>query len=348
MAASKIVPYIEIDWETAFDPLYGDPIELPANCVLWRGYDKAYPPISNRPAYYSSQRVAMGYSISNITHKVSPFLTTRPLRIIDIRFMKMILHRLIQTNSTHRHSNDLIPIMLSFGLCSLSHQIMLAKLRYKDVLESGTNASTVIHKGIDSMIAHYSSNALLEQTGIRIAETTNDGGTMAFLKELFKGIFDGFISPRMTSYFHIEKREMINPELILFDPASAGIYEMTQYPVILRAPTYILSGSITKTWVDFIKDKHQLIITSTMHDNPMIVQWYHGGGASMHPLDIYYQWVNSTSAGKKYNLKSEVAGKRWRNKLMLIHTERITVPVSPFIENHKVDTIYTGPIEGGW
>jgi hypothetical protein len=42
------------------------------------------------------------------------------------------------------------------------------------------------------MEQYYKRGTLIEQIGVRVAETKNDTFTMGFLQELFKGVFDGW------------------------------------------------------------------------------------------------------------------------------------------------------------
>lgn len=219
--------YIELDWEQSWPPLYGKLITIPKNTILWRSYDKSFPAIGDRFAYYSSQPIASGYKNNN-SRELGHFISSRNLNLIDYRYMRVLLSRLIQMNTTNKATQYLASIMTSFGLCSLKHQIDLLKIRYRDSINK---TNTQIAKSIKAMEKYYKPNSLLEQTGIRVAETTNDIFTMGFLQELFKGVFDGFISPRLYSPFHIEKDgSMMSPEIIIFNPKLSGIKELITYP----------------------------------------------------------------------------------------------------------------------
>jgi hypothetical protein len=252
--------YIELDWETSWAPLYGKSITIPINTILWRSYDKSFPAIGDRFAYYSSKSIALGYKRNN-SRELGKFITNLELKLLDYRFMRILLTRLIHLNPSEKGIQYLASIMFSFGLCSLGHQIELLKMRYKPLNKTSENYKN-INNSIKEMEKYYKPGKLIEQTGVRIAETTNDIFTMGFLQELFKGVFDGFISPRLYSPFHIEKDgSLMSPEIILFNPIESGIKELSLYPqltsikkisineLIYKNNGYILIENITPFFI---------------------------------------------------------------------------------------------------
>ena len=175
--------------------------------------------------------------------------------------MRVLLTRLLQLNPTDKSLQYLASIMLSFGLCSLEHQIKLTKMRY-----SGLNKTSnkEIKASIDALEQYYKRDSIIEQTGVRIAETTNDTYTMGFLQELFKGVFDGFISPRLYSPFHTEKpKSMMNPEIILFNPKESGITELSSYPKLSNIKVIKIN--------DLLKSNHSYILIDNLKKNKNIV-----------------------------------------------------------------------------
>jgi hypothetical protein len=203
--------YKEIDWETPFSPAYGV-VRIPANLILYRGYDTKYPSVSTRPAYYSGREIAISYAKKN-NRELGVFTNTRELKLLDIRFMKTLLRELFYTN--YNSDNSSLAVTLSFGLCSLYHQLQLAKDRYKDRIPEGLKALNKTYK--------YS---FFEQPGVRIAETENDAETMGFLSTIFKGFVDGFVAPRLPSAFHYEKGGSMSPELVIFNPEESSIRQL--------------------------------------------------------------------------------------------------------------------------
>lgn len=312
--------YIELDWEQQFEPLYGSPIIIPINTMLWRGYDIRYPPIGERFAYYSGREIVMEYAKKEY-RELGCFITQQPLKLLDIRFMSNILERIIQTNQSDKNINDFASSMISFGLCSLGHQIILLRHRYQESLKEKSNESNQIQEGISKMIELYKPNNIIEQKGIRVAETTNDGTTMAFLQELFKGLFDGFISPRLKTIFHIEKGGQLNPELILFNPKLSNIIQITRYP----------SNVILKSISELLKDKHQIIDVKRIKNGDKIsMKMYLSGGKQYinHHLDEYEDKLNNKDKViiSLYN-KAIKSGKKWRENLTIINPDETVLHI---------------------
>jgi hypothetical protein len=221
----------EINWDDNFLPLYGTTITIPANTIVWRGFDPQFPAISDRPAYYGSQRFAQGYAEKYNTD-AKPFITTRPLHLLDIRYMKILLSQLFEHNHTS-HADDVIlcATSISFGLCSLQHQIKLFKYRYKKIYETDDPSANALKTGINNLEALVDPAVIYEKPGVRIAETANDSIVMGFLKELFSKHYDGYISPNIMTPFHIEKKNFIlNSELVLFNPIMSGIKLLKAIP----------------------------------------------------------------------------------------------------------------------
>lgn len=66
--------------------------------------------------------------------------------------MKQLLRRIIQINDSDPNLNDFISTMISFGLCSLRHQIILLKERYKEHFKKSTQHSKFIKECINEVI----------------------------------------------------------------------------------------------------------------------------------------------------------------------------------------------------
>ena len=202
--------YTILDIDNPFSPAYGIQT-FPKNLLFFRGYNPQRE-FSNYPTYYGSQKTADKYTQKK-GRKLGIFTNKTPLRIMDIRFMKTILQEVFDTNVNDTSS---LPVILSFGLSSLYHQLRLMKLRYK-----GQNLPGFIH-----LESTYNDTSIYEQRGVRIGETTNDAETMGFLQSFFDGFADGYISPRTPSPFHLESG-FIDAELILFSPMKSNIRLIT-------------------------------------------------------------------------------------------------------------------------
>lgn len=299
------VTMIDIDWEVKFNPVYGSAIELPANVLLYRGYDTKFPIIGTRTSYYSSYSVAKGYAEQSSSTVLGLFTTTKKLKILDYRFMIDILRRCIQINIDDKKYTDYIPLIISFGLCSYRHQINLMKERYRNTISSGTSISHDTIRRIKNMESYLSNDNLKEQSGIRVAETINDGFSMALLKELFFGNFDGFISPRLMTPYHNDNNNTLSPELILFNPQDAQLIQLYTKP----------SSIITLKWADFIKDK-QLI--ELLHPFSKKIDFYMSGGNkyTIHRLNEYDKLFHTNKYIQKEEKRMQNAGKRLKKYIL--------------------------------
>ena len=303
---NKMVHYFEIDWDAPWSPLYGHTIDIPENTILWRSYDASYPAIGNRFAYYSSKSIAEGYRQNN-TRQLGHFISTRPLRLLDYRFMRVLLSHLITTNAHDKSIHDLTSIMLSFGLCSLGHQIELVKTRYIGP-DKTTQPTKQMEQSIQSLEEYYKAGNIIEQAGIRIAETTNDAYTMGFLQELFNGVFDGFISPRLYS-------PSVHPEIIIFNPSVSGIEELPTYPV---NKTKIKVLKIR----ELLNSNHGYILIDNVKkgikEPDIKLNLCMDGGNNSHYLDIADNLLNTKANAnellKEYR-KGIKAGTKWNKKI---------------------------------
>jgi hypothetical protein len=209
------MPYYQtIKWDEHFLPVYGSFIDLPNNVLLWRGYDTQYPILSECPVYFGDRSIAEDYAHTSPTHRLGLFATTRPLKLIDIRFLKVLLNDLFYEQS----GNIVKKTTVAFGLCSFYHQLRLMKDMYTDS-DPGYKAMRKVYAESD-----------IEQPGVRVAETSNDGWVMAVLRELFDGIADGFISPKLFTPYQFHTDNILHPELIVFNPVKSGIIQLNAMP----------------------------------------------------------------------------------------------------------------------
>ena len=285
----------EIDWITPFNPAYGL-IAMPANMfVYYRGYDPTYPSISERPAYYGSFITAQSYTKLH-GRILGSFTNERELKLMDVRFMKDILTELFHI---HYSENDesILPVVLSFGLCSLFHQCKLAKQRFRTP-DMASNLKAL-------MSSYKESN--FEQRGYRIAETTNDSHTMGFLKTIFEGFVDGFISPRQMSPFHIEKGQIMNAEYVIFNPKKSGIVMFETIPYTVPIPPKNVE------WL-YERDTGKKIHLGTLK-HPYNLYTLSGGRCEDDSLpsveDIAQKMDNDAIVREHWNSGVE-AGKRWK------------------------------------
>ncbi len=220
-----------------FNPLYGDCHILPSNTLIYRCFDIGFPVISKKSSFFGSQKVAEIYGLLP-NRNCAIFKTTRNLRLIDIRYMKVILSEYIKHTKirTEIQTGIIKTIILGLGLCSFKRQIELYKERYKinEILIKDIQLQTDKEKDtlkrlntMENALKKYNDIKYLpnkpininpiEFEGVRIGETNNDSILLEILTEIFKDYCDGFISPILFSPYHYEKYYN-QSEIALFIP----------------------------------------------------------------------------------------------------------------------------------
>jgi hypothetical protein len=217
---------MDIDFDKPFYPAYGIFKLKPMTYAFYRGFDTRYPAISERPAYFGTHLVASSYARKHGT-PVRMFSNKSELSLLDVRFMKHLLRDLFEMEATKDTIEDTMSTIMSFGLCSLSHQIDLFRKRFRTLVDQDP---------FKALEASYR-DGLIEQSGVRIAETSNDAQTMAFLSKLFSWFVDGFISPSLESPFHIEKGGKMIAEMIIFNPLRSNIIQVSRQAPITEIHT---------------------------------------------------------------------------------------------------------------
>lgn len=280
--------YQLVDFSDTFPPVYGNIIHLPANSLFYRGYSTKFDAVSDRAAYYSNQGIAAAYTNKkNGSGTLSIFTNTRPLKLLDYRFLCVILKQYINDISveslTTTDKQVLLTTMLSFGLTSFAHQMHLLR-------NSVSKEYFAANPGFAALEKIDTSSGIFEKEGVRIGETNLDSMTMGFLKGLLGAHFDGFISPAIYSPFHIEKHNnILDPEMILFNPKAAGI-QIFRPEISLTENMEIPIIRIS----DIIKSLHNVTIGTT-------ISFVMSGGAikkrkSEHVLNLIEKGLNNNDA----------------------------------------------------
>ena len=317
-----MVVYYNIDWEKPFYALYGGVITMPAGAVLWRGYDPRYPAVSDRPAYFGSKHDAESYA-GQYYAEPSIFTNKRALNLLDIRFMKVLLAQLFEENSSHLTDSDresIAAASISFGICSLQHQIKLLKIRFKGALDT-------IAPRIEELEKHIKSDSLYERPGFRIAETVNDAYVMGFLKGLFGGSYDGFISPPLYTPYHYNRaKSVLNSELIIFNPLESGIGVAAEIPYE-KLLTMGINGLImsSRKYNYITIDKRGMQMTHYMHIRG-------GGSCCKEDYNALYDDGDKEVVRKyKAGLRNGVAWQKRREcNVVSINPPVTALPVSPW------------------
>jgi hypothetical protein len=297
--------YHELELEKTFDTAYGI-IKIPANTIFYRGYSTLYPPISKRFAYFSEKHVANSY-IKSHEYTLSAFMNTHTLHVMDVRFMMSILRDMIYSN---RDDESSLPIVLSFGLCSLRHQVNLLNMRYR-------HSTTPLkgHVELQKIVDSLDPASPYEPQGVRVGETTNDAYTMAFLSELFGNLVDGYISPRLVSPFHVDnKNSSMVPELLIFNPFRSGIRQLSKFPPSNTPKVSLSSIYSSQLNHHVVRYKNNVYETSFYLSSPMI-----GGGDSEIDIpsveQINEHWDDEEIQNEIQNGKTNA--QKWKERLSI-------------------------------
>lgn len=306
----------EINWDDTFLPLYGTEILFPPNTIVWRGFDPQFPAISDRPAYYGAREFAEGYA-KKFKIDAAPFITVRTLKLLDLRFMKVLLSQLFEQNYLNNNA-DIMTISrttVSFGLCSLKHQIDLFKKLYAGIYKSSEPQYNSLKLGIEKLESILDLNSVYEKQGVRIAEINNDAFVMGFLKELFFAQYDGYIAPKLKTPFHVEKQNFIlNSELVLFNPIDSGIQLLKSNPNSIQRITInscILTSGHGYTTIE----------TRDMQTSYYTRKNTKGGGKEVQISEDYNYLYDKGDKNiiKQYNEGIKM-GKKWNKKNIRIYS----------------------------
>jgi hypothetical protein len=289
--------YSTIAWDT-FLPVYGSHIDIPTNTVFWRGYDKSYPSITDRSAYYGDKDAAKEYVKTSSEHMLGLFATSRPLKLLDVRFLKVLLKDLFEGMD----GNAVQKTTVAFGLCSFRHQLRLMSNIYADAIREGRDP------GYEAMERVLMNHPTIEQPGVRVAETTNDGWVMTFLGEVFEGIIDGFVSPPLFTPYQHHTRNWLHSELVVFNPLKSGIVQLSAVPRMVQISI-----------ADLIREQFPTPITLRARGLETSYVSCGGGGILIPPLEAFNNLLNcgDIEAIRLYR-DAKKEGKRFRKRIAFI------------------------------
>ncbi len=230
--------YIDIEYDN-FEPIIGHIIEIPAYTILYRSYNINYKSIKERPLFFGSLNTASAYlKTPNETRILGKYSSKTFLKLIDIRYMKIILIELFKTIKKEELTNlNLIDIIdslnISFGLCNYENQLELINERFikkEDTLKH-------IYLNMKSILDKYKLLPISKRDpikgiyyldGVRFGEKHTDTKSCEILQSLFNNICDGFIAPRLWSPFHYETGYYTHSEICIFNPKQSGIFEIDE------------------------------------------------------------------------------------------------------------------------
>lgn len=315
-------------FEKPFDTAYGV-IKIPENMIFYRGYSTRYPALTERFAYFSDKKIASAY-VKTSDYTLSAFTNTRVLRVLDVRFMMSILREMIYSNKEDESS---LPVVLSFGLCSLRHQVALMNIRYRS---PGSRVKG--HDAMQKIVDGLDPSSPFEPQGVRVGETTNDAYTMAFLSVLFENFVDGFVSPRLSSPYFVDNKNQMPPELILFNPIRSGIRKLSDFPPpnIPKYSMYSIYAMQTKHHIlRYLNNLSGYISYSSFH-----LQAGGGDGSNKIKLDVEYEIPSVENINERWNddeiqtaiKNGACAAEKWKQIVCFGHQELPvpTLTVSPW------------------
>ena len=192
-------------------------IIIPEDTYFCRGIDVSTTEIiRDMPIYIGPEYVAKEYG------KVYYLKAKTDLKLIDIRKLMHLMKLIIASRKSNNADikKSIYYITMAFGLCSYDKQIKLLE-EFSEYIKTYSNSKEAVdyfNYCLTNMKSIDPSTKLnpFEPEGVRVAETYIDGFVITILKELFNGIYDGFIAPKLISPFH--KDNKTHEEIVLFDP----------------------------------------------------------------------------------------------------------------------------------
>lgn len=218
-----------------------DFVYIPGNSIFYRGVPEGSQVVRDIPIYLASEDVARRYA-----GRVAKVHIPHRLKLIDLRKMKNYMRLVISSRKGKSKTTDLVVFYLTiaYGLCSFKAQRELIKAYIDQNMDPFANKEDVKRSldGIKNMTdasIRGSSLKPVEPEGVRIADTYIDGRLVIILKDLLKGVCDGYIAPRMFSPFHFYDRNVMHEEIVVFDPVKHGLKETQEDPIVYDLTTLL-------------------------------------------------------------------------------------------------------------
>ena len=209
------------DFETVFGV-----IQLPAGARFLRGACANGPTIGTWPMYFTHRvGVAQGYADEcGPSGVVLTYEAKRPLRLYDFRYMVAVYKDLLGRRTEpivgaalKEFKEACHLVALSYGTCSLYTQTQILRNMYGDTMKDAVvRVMKHCNETMNKDGAHWKD--VVEQPGVRIGESTNDRRSVMIMANIFKGVVDGYICPKMNTPFH--STGYISAECVIFDPST--------------------------------------------------------------------------------------------------------------------------------
>lgn len=291
-------------------------IIIPERSCWYRAYEPSKEKLTEYPIFFGDMEVAFFYNKQE-NRKLGEFMCTRPLRVLDIRYLMSILPLIISKNN---HQSIYEKMTLAFGLCSFKKQIELLKNLYNEVPD------TFIEIGIERMESFLEIDNdhkpgwinPIEMKGVRIGISDVDFEVCLWLKDLLYPMFDGLIAPRMNSPFHDQinaevTKSFMYEELILFNPKNA-LYFIQDRPKTDKVKYFLQTGNFQQ-----VISQDSILWEFDM--KPMRISKNFGGGGYIGTPKINYDIVDRIQTDKKLKSKYEKLRKSWLPSLKKIKAQ---------------------------
>lgn len=285
-------------------------IIIPKNTIFYRGIDHPVTEVlRDAPLYVASHEIAKHYG-----KHVYEIKTNRELKLIDFRKLKNLI-RLIITSRTSCDKDCMQCIFyltIAFGLCSYAKQVELLEkyLDYAKDLAVDAQQIQVVKARIDQMKSINLDKTPLnpfEPEGVRVAETYIDGHVVVIIKEMFKDIYDGFISPRLFSPFH--EGNVTHEEIVIFNPKDCMELNQTKEKITIANISDLLNLFSSKVSIKY----------KTFFNRTIIMR----GGASHQDKNTFFddpQRVNQAlSIAKTFTKSYSFSNKAYRKPNLQLH-----------------------------
>ena len=208
---------------------------LPANTVLYRGVpDNVTEVLQNYPIYLAPEEIAKLYGKLKI-------------KLIDIRKMIGILKYILSTIRSFDNDtmNSVAFLSIAFGLVSYRAQINTIENYYKQIKSTiKPEFVSIIQNRINNMKTYnfnQSPHNPIEIQGVRTGDIKINGLSLMIIKELFSGLCDGYIAPRMFSPY--QEEGFVHEEIVIFDPKNKNIEIVDTIDANVKDISDILTGT---------------------------------------------------------------------------------------------------------
>ncbi len=241
--------YFDIDYEF-FHPIIGRLIEMPIDFIMYRGYDLSFNKIEDRSLFFGDYNTAINYQIKYNNRAFGIFGSKKQLKLIDIRYMIIILNEFIKSIPKYDIKNPILLkiincLTVSFGLTDFENQLFIIEKYLKPtankrMLEIIDNMNKLLNDYNNTSIqSRDPTKGLYRLNGVRFGDSKTDELSVSVLKIIFENVCDGFIAPRLWTPMNFDTHYTIHHEICIFNPIKSNIYLLSEtYNNIINSSRY--------------------------------------------------------------------------------------------------------------